>query len=93
MGGGGRGIIDSLYDFFLGHSMNIFSVLTGVQEFFHLIFPCTNIFFCTSPVPHPPPPRFINFLMVRPLNELISFQLCGKLIHIITSPYLTDKRL
>ena len=37
-------LLNSLYEFFLGHSMNIF---------FHLIFPCANIFFCTSP----PPPK------------------------------------
>ena len=61
--GGGRGILEpqeffflllnSLYEFFLGHSMNIF---------FHLIFPCANIFF----VLRPPPPQKKSFLMVRP---------------------------
>ena len=36
------------------------------MNFFHLIFPCANIFFCTSPARPLPPPR-ISFLMVRPL--------------------------
>ena len=33
--------------------------------FFHLIFPCTNIFFVLCPLP--PPLPHISFLMVRPL--------------------------
>ena len=33
-----------------------------MNVFFHLIFPCANIFFVLRP--HPPP---ISFLMVRPL--------------------------
>ena len=62
-GGWGGGELSSRRNFFryqilrmnlfLGHSMNIFSGLIGVHEFFfHLIFPCAN-FFCTSPaLPH-----------------------------------------
>ena len=35
--------------------MNIFLGLIGVHEFFfHLIFPCANIFFVFRPPPHPP---------------------------------------
>ena len=101
-GGGGEfssrrdffSLSNSLYDFILGHSMKFSLGLIGVHEFFSFKFPLCEYFFCTSPVPQPPaPPPPISFLMVRPLNELISFQLCGKLIHIITSPYLTDKGL
>ena len=44
--------------------MNIFRVI-GVHEFFHLIFPCANIFLYFA-CPPPPP---ISFLMVRPLEE------------------------
>ena len=33
------------------------------MNFFHLIFPCANIFFVLRPPPLPP----ISFLMVRPL--------------------------
>ena len=35
------------------------------MNFFRLIFPCANIFFCTSPALPP-----ISFLMVRPLPRL-----------------------
>ena len=41
----------------------IFLGLIGVHEFFHLIFPCAKIFFCTSP-PHSLPFPLIHFLMV-----------------------------
>ena len=62
-GGGwrGRGIFEpqeffslsnSLNEFFLGHSMNIFLGLIGVQEFFSFNFPLHEFFFCTSPAPH-----------------------------------------
>ena len=72
MGGGGdfraAGIFfslpDSLYDFFLGHSMNIFLGLIGVDDFFSLAL----IFFCNSPAPPP-----ISFLMVRPLLQFLYF--------------------
>ena len=43
---------NSLYVFFLGHSMNIFLGLIGVHVFFfHLIFPCANIFLFFAPPP------------------------------------------
>ena len=35
------------------------------MNFFHLIFPCANIFLYFARPPPPPPP--ISFLMVRPL--------------------------
>ena len=69
--GGGRGIFEpqdffsssnSLYEFFLGYSMNIFLGLIGVQEFF---------FFYPPP---PPPPPLISFLMVRPLQGIIKVE-------------------
>ena len=45
---------NSLYEFFLGHSMNIFLGLIGVHEFFFSFnFPLREYFFCTSP-PLPP---------------------------------------
>ena len=53
---------NSLYEFFLGYSMNIFLGLIGVQEFFSFNFPLREFFFGTSP----PPPPSISFLMVRP---------------------------
>ena len=56
----------SLYEFFLGHSMNIFYGLLACMNFFHLIFPCANIFFGFSPTPPPP----IGFLMIHPLGEV-----------------------
>ena len=37
-----------------------------MQEFFHLIFPCTNIFLGLR-LPPPPP---ISFLMVHPLADV-----------------------
>ena len=52
-------------NFFLGHSMNIFLGLTGVQEFFSFNFPLREFFFVLRP---PPPP--ISFLVVRPLKTL-----------------------
>ena len=57
---------NSSNEFFLGHSMNIFFGLIGVHEFFfHLIFPCSKFFFCTSPaLPH-------KFLMVLLLTKAI----------------------
>ena len=70
LSGGGRGLLEpqeffsssnSLYEFSLGHSMNIFLGLIGVQEFFFIYFCLTRIFFSTSPAP------LISFLMVRPL--------------------------
>ena len=75
-GGGGGGELSSRrnffryqiprMNFFLGHSMNIFFGLIGVHEFFfHLIFPCSKFFFCTSPaLPH-------KFLMVLLLTKAI----------------------
>ena len=69
---GGRGIFEaqefsslsnSLYEFFLGHSMYIFRVNWRARIFFHLIFPSANFFFVLRTPPPPPPPRF---LMVRP---------------------------
>ena len=50
------------HEYFLG--------LIGAQEFFfHLIFPCANIFFVLRTPPPPPRPP-ISFLMVRPLSKL-----------------------
>ena len=54
---------NSLYEFFLGHSMNIFLGLIGVHEFFSFNFPLREYFFCTSNAAPPP----ISLLMVRPL--------------------------
>ena len=51
---------NSLYEFVLGHSMNIFLVLIGAPEFFSFNFPLREYFFCTSPAPT------VIFLMVRP---------------------------
>ena len=68
MGGGGGGVgqqeffslSNYLYEYFLGRSINIFLGLVGVHElFFHLIFPCANIFFLYFA----PPP--ISFLMAH----------------------------
>ena len=56
--------------FFLGHSMNIFLGLIGVQEFFSFNFPLREYFFCTSPPPPTPPLPPISFLMVRSLKTL-----------------------
>ena len=56
-------------NFFLGHSMNIFLGLTGVQEFFHLIFPCAN-FFLYFARPSPPPPH--QFSSGPSLKNLVS---------------------
>ena len=41
------------------------------MNFFHLLFPCANIFFvlCARCAPPPPPPAPISFLMVHPLLE------------------------
>ena len=60
-GGGGGGGVEifepqkiffslskSLYESFLGHSMNIFSGLLAGMNFFHLIFPWANIFLVPS---------------------------------------------
>ena len=72
VGGGGCGwgifnpqdffsLSNSLYEFFGGRSMglNIFLGLIGVHEFFfHLIFPCANIFFGLRPLL--PPDKFSN---------------------------------
>ena len=54
----------SLYEFFLGRSMNIFLGLIGVHEFFSFKFPLREYFFFVLRPPPPPPP--ITFLMVRP---------------------------
>ena len=43
---------NSLYEFFLRHCMNIFSVNWRASFFFHLIFPCANIFFVLRPPLH-----------------------------------------
>ena len=47
---------NSLHEFFLGHSMNIFSGLIGVHEFFSFNFPLREYFFLyfAPPPPHPP---------------------------------------
>ena len=58
-------------NFFLGHSMNIFLGLTGVQEFFSFNFPLREFFLYFARPPPPPPP--ISFLMVRPLYIFISW--------------------
>ena len=39
---------NSLYEVFLGHSMNIFLGLIGVQEFFSFNFPLREYFFCAT---------------------------------------------
>ena len=66
MGGGGGGgaagilfVIKFLYEFFLGHSMNIFEGKISVQEFCSFNFPFREYFFCTSPAP-PHPHKFSN---------------------------------
>ena len=38
---------NSLYEFFLGHSMNTFLGLIDVHEFFPFNFPLREYFFCT----------------------------------------------
>ena len=58
---------NSLYESFLGHSMNIFRVNLRAWIFFHLIFPCANIFLYLARTPPPTPPPSISFLMVHPL--------------------------
>ena len=50
---------NSLYEFFLGHSMNIFEGKISVQEFCSFNFPFHEYFFCTSPAP-PHPHKFSN---------------------------------
>ena len=55
------------HEYFLG--------LIGVHDFFfHLIFPCANIYFFVLRAPPPP----ISFLMVRPLRKLcgIRYYMC-----------------
>ena len=83
MGGGGEfssrrnffSSSNSLYEFFLSYSMNIFLGLIGVQEFFPFNFPLREFFFfLTSPAPP------ISFLMVRPLytrRTTINFEISG----------------
>ena len=56
--------------FFLGRSMNIFVGLIAVHEFFHLIFPCANIFLYFAR------PPYISFLMVRPLLPVEGQETC-----------------
>ena len=52
---------NSLHEFFLGHSMNIFLGLIGAHEFFSFNFPLREyFFFVLRPTPH------ISFLTVRP---------------------------
>ena len=58
---------NSLYEFFLGHSRNIFLGLTGVQDFFSFNFPLREYFFLY--LARPPP---ISFLMVCPLYFLFT---------------------
>ena len=76
--GGGWGIFelqeffslsDSLYEFFFRLWHEYFLGLIGVHEFFfHLIFPCANIFF----VLHPPPPhKFSNSLSLMNCSDLL----------------------
>ena len=51
--------------------MNIFLGLIGVHEFFfHLIFPCANIFFVLR-LP-PPPHKFSNGPSFNGLNRLVT---------------------
>ena len=60
-GGGGRGMFEpqecfslsnSLYEFFLGHSMNIFRInWRQCMNFFSCNFPLREYFFCTSLAP------------------------------------------
>ena len=58
-GGGGEfsrrrnffSLSNSLYEFFLGHSMYIFRVNWRARIFFHLIFPSANFFFVLRPPP------------------------------------------
>ena len=56
--------------------------LIAVHEFFHLIFPCASIFFCTSSPP-PPPHKFCNGPSLtwihRPPNFWLPFRhlVCG----------------
>ena len=67
-GGGGRefssrrnffSLSNSLYEFFLGHGMTIFHDQLTCKNFFHLIFPCANIFLVLRPPP-PTPDKFSN---------------------------------
>ena len=58
---------NSLYEFFLGHSRNIFLGLTGVQDFFFIQFSLARIFFLYFA--RPPP---ISFLMACPLYFLFT---------------------
>ena len=51
---------NSLYEFFLGHSMNVLG-LSGVQEFFSFNFPLREFFWVLRRLPPPPPPyKFSN---------------------------------
>ena len=61
-------VINSLYEFLLGESVNIFLGLIGVHEFFFSFnFPLRE--FCASPAPRPPPPPPpTSFLIVRRLH-------------------------
>ena len=76
MGGGGRGIFEaqefsslsnSLYEFFLGHSMYIFRVNWRARIFFHLIFPSANFFFVLRTPP--PPHKFSNGPSLRGIEQ------------------------
>ena len=49
---------NSSYEFFLGHSMNIFLGLIGVHEFFSFNFPLREYFFVLRTPP--PPHKFSN---------------------------------
>ena len=72
MGGGGEFLSrrnffsssDSLYEFFLGHSMNIFLGLIGVQEFFSFNFPLREFFFLYFA--RPTPDKFSNGPSLNP---------------------------
>ena len=50
--------LNSLYEFFLGHSMNIFQDYLACMDFFSFNFPLREYFFCNSPAP--PPHYFSN---------------------------------
>ena len=56
-------VIKFLYEFFLGRSMNIFYGSLACMSFYHLSFPCSNIFFVLRQPPahrSPPPHKFSN---------------------------------
>ena len=58
-------LANSLYEFFLDRSMNVFLGLIGMHNFFSFNSPLREYFFCTSPAPLPPPHKFSNGPSVR----------------------------